>query len=303
MNITVFGGAGFLGSHVCDKLTEAGHQVTIVDLTPSSWLKQGQTMCTGSLLDEAAVAEAVAGADAVFNYAGIADIGEANRRPVDTARVNVLGNVILLEACRLAGVKRYVFASSLYVYGTSGGFYRCSKQSCELYIENYQTMHGLAYTILRYGSLYGPRADLRNAIYRFVAEALATGSVAYYGAPTALREYVHVEDAADCTLEILRPEFENQNVVISGNQPMRVKDLFTMIGEMLGKELQIAYQDDPGSGHYQITPYAFMPKLAKKLTPNLTTDLGQGVLRVMEEIHAAMHPDLRDVGGYFVHND
>ena len=300
MNITVFGGAGFLGSHVCDKLTQAGHQVTIVDLTPSPWLKEGQVMRQGDLLDEAAVAEAVAGADVVFNYAGIADIDEANRRPVDTARVNVLGNVILLEACRLAGVKRYVFASSLYVYGASGGFYRCSKQACELYIENYQVMHGLKHTILRYGSLYGPRADRRNAIHRFVAEALEIGGIAYYGAPTALREYVHVEDAADCTLEILKPAFENQHVVISGNQPMHVGDLFKMIGEMLGKELHIRYQDDPGHGHYQITPYAFMPKLAKKLTPNLTTDLGQGILRVMEEIHSATHPDLQDVGGYFV---
>jgi UDP-glucose 4-epimerase len=136
-----------------------------------------------------------------------------------------------------------------------------------------------------------------------VSEALETGKVAYYGAPTALREYVHVEDAADCTLEILKPEFENQNVVISGNQPMRVGDLFTMIGEMLGKELRVAYQEDPGSGHYQITPYAFMPRLAKKLTPNLTTDLGQGILRVMEEIHNAMRPDLQDVGGYFVHKE
>ena len=300
MNITVFGGAGFLGSHVCDKLTEAGHLVTIVDVAPSLWLQKGQNMRQGDILDEAATAEAVAGADVVFNYAGIADIGEAQRRPVDTVRVNVLGNVILLEACRLAGVKRYVFASSLYVYGASGGFYRCSKQSCELYIDNYRAMHGLNYTILRYGSLYGPRADRRNAIHRFVAEALETGGITYYGAPTALREYVHVEDAAQCTLEILKPEFANQNVVISGNQPMRVGDLFKMIGEMLGKELRIHYQEDPGSGHYQITPYAFMPKLGKKLTPNLTTDLGQGILRVMEEIHTEMHPDLQDVGGYFV---
>ncbi len=122
MNITVFGGAGFLGSHVCDKLTDAGHQVTVADLAPSPWLKEGQTMRQGNLLDEAFVAEAVAGADVVFNYAGIADIGEANRRPVDTARVNVLGNVILLEACRAAGIRRYVFASSLYVYGVSGRF-------------------------------------------------------------------------------------------------------------------------------------------------------------------------------------
>ena len=103
---------------------------------------------------------------------------------------------MILEACRQAGVQRYVFASSLYVYGKSGGFYRCSKQACELYIENYQAMHNLPYTILRYGSLYGPRSDRRNAINRFVYEALSTGGITYYGAPTALREYVHVEDAS-----------------------------------------------------------------------------------------------------------
>ena len=154
VKITVFGGSGFLGSHICDKLSEAGHAVTIVDLHPSPWLRPDQTMLTGNILDEETVRRGVEGADMVFNYAGIADIGEANNRPVDTARINVLGNVMILEACRKEAVKRYVFASSLYVYGKSGGFYRCSKQACEIYIENYQAMHKLPYTILRYGSLY-----------------------------------------------------------------------------------------------------------------------------------------------------
>ena len=300
MNITVFGGSGFLGSHICDKLSEAGHAVTIVDLHPSPFLRPDQTMLAGNILDEETVNRAVAGADMVFNYAGIADIGEANNRPVDTARINVLGNVMVLEACRKAGVKRYVFASSLYVYGKSGGFYRCSKQACELYIENYQAMHNLPYTILRYGSLYGPRSDRRNAINRFVYEALANGAITYYGAPTALREYVHVDDASAATLAVLDPEFENQNIIISGNQPMRVGDLFKMIGEMLGKDLKINFQHDPNSGHYQITPYAFMPKIGRKMIPHLSIDLGQGVLRVMEEIHQELHPDLKELGGYLL---
>ena len=303
MNIVVFGGAGFLGSHICDKLSDAGHIVTIVDLHPSPYLRPDQQMVVGNLLDEDAVNRVVEGADVVFNYAGIADIGEANRRPIDTARVNVVGNVIALEACRLAGVKRYIFASSLYVYGKSGGFYRCSKQSCELYIENYQAMHNLPYTILRYGSLYGPRADRRNAIHRFVCEALETGSITYYGAPTALREYVHVEDAATATLSILGEEFTNENIIIAGNQPMRVGDLFKMMGEMLGRELRIEFQDDPNSGHYQIAPYAFMPRVGKKLVPPLTVDLGQGILRVMEEVHQNLHPDLKNEGGYIVNSD
>lgn len=303
MKIIVFGGSGFLGSHICDKLSEAGHAVTIVDLQPSPWLRPDQTMLTGNILDEEAVNAAVSGAEMVFNFAGIADIGEANNRPVDTARINVLGNVIALEACRKAGVKRYVFASSLYVYGKSGGFYRCSKQASEIYIENYQSMHNLPYTILRYGSLYGPRADRRNAIHRFVYEALTTGGITYYGAPTALREYVHVDDAATATLTVLAPEFENQNIIISGNQPMRVGDLFKMIGEMLGKDLQINFLNDPNSGHYQITPYAFMPKVGRKLVPPLTVDLGQGILRVMEDEHKALHPDLQTEGGYLLPTD
>lgn len=303
MKITVFGGSGFLGSHICDKLSDAGHKVTIVDLQPTPWPRPDQSMLVGSILDEDTVLKAVDGADMVFNYAGIADIGEANNRPVDTVRLNVVGNVIALEACRKAGVKRYVFASSLYVYGKSGGFYRCSKQACEIYIENYQAMHNLPYTILRYGSLYGPRADNRNAIHRFVHEALTTGSITYYGAPTALREYVHVDDASSATLAVLDKDFENQNIIISGNQPMRVGDLFKMIGEMLGKELEIKFQNDPNSGHYQVTPYAFMPKVGRKLVPPLTVDLGQGILRVMEDEHRRLHPELQAEGGYLVPTD
>ncbi|MBQ7738927.1 MAG: NAD(P)-dependent oxidoreductase [Desulfovibrionaceae bacterium] len=300
MKITVFGGSGFLGSHICDKLSEAGHAVTIVDLRPSPWLKESQTMLIGSILDEDLVQKAVQSADVVFNYAGIADIGEANNHPIETARINVLGNVTVLEACRKANVKRYIFASSLYVYGKSGGFYRCSKQSCEIYIENYQAQYNLPYTILRYGSLYGPRADNRNAIHRFIHEALTTGSITYYGAPTAIREYVHVDDASSATLAVLDPEFENQNIIITGNQPMHVGDLFDMIAEMLGKKLDIHYQNDPNSGHYQITPYAFMPRIGRKLVPPLTVDLGQGILRVMEEEHKKLYSSLTTEGGYLV---
>jgi UDP-glucose 4-epimerase len=303
VKITVFGGSGFLGSHICDTLSSAGHAVTIVDLRPSDWLRPDQVMLTGNILDEETVRTGIDGADMVFNYAGIADIGEANNRPVDTARINVVGNVMLLDACRKAKIKRYVFASSLYVYGKSGGFYRCSKQACEIYIENYQAMHNLPYTILRYGSLYGPRADRRNAIHRFVHEALTTGSITYYGSPTALREYVHVDDASTATLAVLSKEFENQNIIISGNQPMRVGDLFKMIGEILGRELNVIYQDDPNSGHYQITPYAFMPKVGRKLMPPLSVDLGQGILRVMEEEHKALHPDQQVAGGYLLPTD
>lgn len=298
MRITVFGGAGFLGSHIADKLSETGHEVTVFDKRPSPWLRPDQRMIVGDILDEKLVDEACASAEMVFNYAGIADIGEANERPLDSARINVMGNLTVLEACRKAAAQRYIFASSLYVYGKSGGFYRCGKQACEIYIENYQASYGLPYTILRYGSLYGPRAGKRNAIERFVGEALSKGEITYYGSPEALREYVHVDDASSATLAVLAPEFANQNIIISGNQPMRIRDLFKMMEEMLGRPLKINYQHDPNSGHYDVTPYAFMPKIGRKLTPPLTVDLGQGILRVMEEEHRGQHPELTPENGY-----
>ena len=300
MNITVFGGSGFLGSHVCDKLSDAGHSVTIFDLHPSPWARPEQHMITGTILDEDAVYKAVEGAEAVYNFAGIADIGESGMRPLDTAKFNILGNVVVLEAARKAGVKRFVFSSSLYVYSKAGGFYRCSKQASELYIENYRQTFGLEYTILRYGSLYGPRADNRNAIYRFVREALENKRIEYFGLPTALREYIHVEDAAECSVEILAPEYANSNIVLSGTQPMRVEELLKMIAEMLGGGIEFDFQGDGKHGHYEITPYSFNPHMGKKMTPRLSTDLGQGILNMIETIHLELNPDLKTELGYLV---
>lgn len=303
MKITVFGGSGFLGSHVCDKLTNAGHDVTIFDIHPSPWLRHNQKMVTGDILDIDSVQTVVAGADTVYNFAGIADIGEAGVKPVETAKYNFLGNVHVLESCRREDVKRFIFASSLYVYSKEGGFYRCSKQASELYIENYREVYGLEYTILRYGSLYGPRADNRNAIYRFVREALETGKISYYGLPTALREYIHVEDAADCSVDVLAPEYANENIVLSGSQPMHVGELLKMIAEMLDKDITFDFQGDGKSGHYELTPYSFSPKVGRKMIPHLSIDLGQGILRTIEDVHRDLNPTLVPTLGYLVREE
>jgi UDP-glucose 4-epimerase len=291
MKITVFGGAGFLGSHAADKLSLAGHEVTIFDCRQSPWLRPDQKMILGDILDDQAVARAVAGAEAVYNFAGLADLGEANDKPVETVSVNVLGNVKILEAARRARARRFVLASSLYVYGQSGGFYRCSKQACELYVEGYHQAYGLEYTILRYGSLYGPRADQRNGIYKFIREAMETGSITYSGTADAVREYINVEDAALCSVEILAPEFANANIILTGSQAMRVADLFKMIGEILGRPIACRYKADPRSVRYDLTPYVFQPRPGQKMAPRCSMDLGQGLLIIMDEIYRELHPE------------
>jgi UDP-glucose 4-epimerase len=276
-----------VGSHVADALTDAGHEVTIFDAADSAWRRPEQRFTAGDVTDEAAVASAVEGQEAVYNFAGISDIDEARRRPVDTVKVNIGGNVQLLEACAAAGVGRYLFASSIYVFSETGSFYRVSKQAAELYVEEYQREHGLDYTILRYGTLYGPRADARNSVHRYLRQALAERRVQATGTGDELREYIHVEDAARLSVDVLAPEFSGEQVVLTGQQAMRYRDLLELIREIVGEDVAIELAEPTGEGvHYAITPYHFRPRKARKLVANHYVDLGQGLLDCLHEIDA-----------------
>lgn len=286
MKITVFGGSGFLGSHVADALLGVSDDVSIFDVRPSPYLKKGQKMLLGDILDEGAVEAAVEGRDVVYNFAGIADIDDAHDRPLDTVRANILGNTIVLEACRRQHVKRFVYASSVYVYSQSGSFYRNSKEACELLTESYQSVYGLPYTIIRYGSLYGPRADDRNWIYKILKQALTEKKITRFGNGEEIREYIHVQDAARCSVDILSAEYENQHVVITGHQSTKIRDLLMMIREILGNEIELEYiPSKAGDVHYAITPYSFNPKIGKKLVSHYYLDMGQGIINCLAELH------------------
>jgi len=285
MKILVLGGSGFLGSHVCDQLSKAGHKVRIFDLMTSPWLSNDQEMMVGDMLDENTLAKAISGCEVVYNFAAISDLDEALSNPIKTTRINVLGNVILLEACRKANIQRYIYASTLYVYSRDGGFYRCSKQSAEHYVEEYQRVYGLDYTILRYGSLYGPRSDNRNGLWRIVKNALDTGKVTYAGSPETMREYIHVEDAARSSVTILENDFLNQHVILTGQNSMKEMDLLKILAEILGfPQNTTKFIESNQTGHYIRTPYAYQPKLGRKYASPIHVDLGQGLLQLIEEV-------------------
>jgi UDP-glucose 4-epimerase len=287
--VCVVGGSGFLGSHVADVLSEAGYAVRIYDRKPSPWLRFDQSMYIGDLLDAAAVEEAVRGCEVVYNFAALADLNDALNKPLETISFNVLGNAYVMEACRKNGVERFLYASTVYVYSRQGGFYRCSKQAAEHYVEEYQNSYGLDYTILRYGSLYGPRADASNGLYRVVKKAMETGVVSYAGSADALREYIHVEDAARASVAALGDEFRNQSVVLTGHEAMRVLDLLGMLSEILGLDKPVHFEEIDQPGHYVRTPYAYQPKLGRKYVPPMHVDLGQGLIQLIDEIRHRKH--------------
>ena len=282
----VFGGAGFVGSHVADYLSDADYQVTIYDKKKSHWLRADQEMVVGDIKDKEEVSQAIVGTDVVYNFAALADINKALKKPAETVSINILGNINVIEACHTHGVKRFVYASTVYVHSREGGFYRCSKQASESYVEEYQRLYGLNYTILRYGSLYGPRADNSNGLYRVVKSALNEGVVKYAGNINSMREYIHVEDAAKASVDILSDEFKNENIVLTGQEPMRVSEMLNMLAEILNiKESKIEFVEDNYEGHYVRTPYAYQPRLGKKYIPPVHVDLGQGLLQVIDEIN------------------
>ncbi len=284
-NVCVIGGSGFIGSHVADAFSHAGDSVRILDRTPSRYLRPDQRMIVGDALDPQTVTEAIKGCDIVLHFAAISDLDIARLQPVETARVNVLGTVQILDACRSAGVGRFIYASSMYVYSREGGFYRCSKQAAEAYVEEFSQCFGLEHTILRFGSIYGPRSDASNGVYRLVRAALLHGRVEYPGDPNAVRQYVHVRDVAQACLLCTKPEHVNRRLVITGTESIPVRDFLGMICEILGLPPDSASFSSTGlPGHYARTPYAYVPKLGLKLHLPTSVDLGEGLLQLTQEL-------------------
>src|SRR3989344_3983086 len=292
MKIIVFGGGGFLCSYVADALTEAGHNVRIFGRAKSEYLKPGQEMIIGDITDQAAFEAAVLGYEVVYNFAAVADIDVAKNNPIEVVKVNILGNTYALEAARKVGAKRFVYASSVYAYSRFGAFYSDSKLASEKITETYQRQYGLPFTILRYGSLYGPaRSNHLSSINKFINQAIKEKKISYPGTGEEVREHIHVRDAARLSVEILTPEFENQHILITGHQALKSRDVLIMIKEMLNYDVQIEFLNLGNREHYHITGYSFQPGLAKRLIPNMSTDIGQGLLELIAEAHREIYPE------------
>lgn len=285
MKAIVFGGSGFMGSHTADILTERGHTVKIFDINESAYLQKGQEMIIGDILDADKVKNAAKGCDYVYNFAGIADMDDASTKPAETIKLNVIGNINIMEAALSAQAERFVYASTIYVYSQKGGFYRCSKQASELYIEEYSRRFGLNFTILRYGTLYGTRADEKNSVYNYLKQAVENNRIISTGSEDVVRDYINVRDAARLSVDILSKEYNNQHIIISGHHPMKFKELTQMIREILGKNISVKFTKKKDPDHYDYTPYSFTPKIGRKLVNHCYLDMGQGLLECLHEMH------------------
>src|SRR6201998_686165 len=194
MRVLVTGGSGFIGSHVVDKLRARGHEPVIYDLRPSPWHVDSERpveTVLGSITDREALERALHSCDAVAHLAAVADVNDVHASPEEAERVNARGTVAVLEAARRAGVKRIVYASTIWVYSDTESevvdeetllpppahLYTSTKLAGELYCKAYQELYGIDYTILRFGIPYGPRAREAAGIPAFVGKGLRGGAV------------------------------------------------------------------------------------------------------------------------------
>lgn len=279
--IVVFGGSGFIGSHVADLLSDEGYDVHLFDRTQSKYLRTDQTMIVGDVLDKELVGRAVEGARYVYHFAGIADIGDAYNKPIAAIETNILSTTYILDACVKYKVQKFMFASTIYVYSNHGSFYRATKQACELIIECYAKEFNLSFSIMRYGSLYGKRATINNSIKKMISQAIQSNKITREGDGSEVRDYINVKDAALASFKLLFEGPESKYVMITGNQTYKISEILKMIKEMFSNEIEIEYTSTGLKEHYQVTPYNFKPNVAKKYTLDFNHDFGQGVLEAM----------------------
>ena len=186
MNIMITGGLGYIGSHTVIRSAQKGNKIFIIDnlknsnisnltkikrLTKKNVFFYNLDILNYKKIKKILIKKKI---DIVFHFAALADLNQAMSKPHDTVNYNILGTVNLLELCKKYKVKRFVFASSIYVNSKQGGFYRSSKRAAEDYVEEYNQRYNLNFTILRFGSLYGERSDKNNGVRKIIESGIGS---------------------------------------------------------------------------------------------------------------------------------
>jgi UDP-glucose 4-epimerase len=251
VRVLVTGGSGFIGSHVVDKLRSRGHEPVIYDLRPSPWhLDPAHPVDTvlGSITDREALERALHSCDAVAHLAAVADVNDVHASPEDAERVNARGTVAVLEACRRAGVKRVLYASTIWVYSDTESdvvnedtllpppshLYTSTKLAGELYCKSYQELYGIDYTILRFGIPYGPRAREAAVIPAFVNKAFKGEPLTLSGDGMQSRRFVYVEDLADGVAAGLDDVATNRVYNLVSDENVTIKQIAELVQEIVG---------------------------------------------------------------------
>ena len=291
MKALVIGGSGFLGSHVSEMLAKKKINVTIFDIKKGSWFKKGQKFIRGNILNYKALSKAIKGTDVVYNFAALASLDLARFRPLETANINIIGTINILLCCKKFKVKRFIYASSIYANSEQGGFYGASKKASEDFVEKFFQIYHLNYTILRFGSLYGTRADSSNGVNNLIDHAIKKNFLYYKGSMKAARKYIHVKDAAVLCLKALQNKYKNKYINITGRKKIKVKNLMKILSKLLNISYKrIKFSNKKNEGHYVFEPIKYKPRMGTNVPLRFYKNLNKSLEDLIMERKRYLRP-------------
>jgi UDP-glucuronate 4-epimerase len=308
MRILVTGGAGFIGSHLAEKLLNVGHEVVILDDFNDFYDPQIKHANIAGFAKDVAIShvdlrdndsvrtvfrrEKV---DAIVHLAARAGVRPSIQSPRLYYDTNVIGTLHLLEAASVTGVKRFVFASSSSVYGASKTVpfseeqhltqtlspYGATKIGGEFLCSTYSHLYQMRVVALRYFTVYGPRQRPDLAIHQFTRRIYAGQPIDQFGDGTTQRDYTYIDDIIQGTIAALDYDGRMYDVFNLGeSQTIQLKDLISAIENTLGKKAKINQLPEQ-SGDMPLT-YADTSKARKLLDYNPTTKLSEGLPRFID---------------------
>jgi len=272
MNFLVTGGAGFIGSHVCERLLHDGHSVWAFDDLNDFYdpqfkrrnLRDIQSLAKpfeffhGDVCDAAALAELFSSVkfDQVIHLAARAGVRPSIAQPALYQRVNVEGTVNVLEAARQAGVKKITIASSSSVYGVNAKVpfserdlvfsavspYAASKLACEALGHAWHHLYQMDVAMLRFFTVYGPRQRPDLAIHKFTKLIDAGRPIPVFGDGSTARDHTHIADILEGVIACTRREFGFEIINLGESQTVKLSELITLIENALGKRAVIDRQ-------------------------------------------------------------
>jgi UDP-glucose 4-epimerase len=250
--VLVTGGAGFIGSHVVDKLVAAGHEPRILDVRPSQH-HAGVDTTIGDMCVLEDVLRAADGCDAIAHLAAAADVGEVQQDPLGSEQLNARGTACVLEAARRLEIGRVVYASTIWVYSDveaehvdeetalapPAHLYTATKLAGELYCRSYRELYSVESTILRFGIPYGPRARPAAVIPIFVRKALAGEPLTLAGGGLQTRRFVYVEDIAEGVVAGLAPQAADRTYNLVGDEEVTIREIAERVRDEVGDGVEL----------------------------------------------------------------
>jgi UDP-glucuronate 4-epimerase len=305
MKVLITGAAGFIGSHLCERLLRDGRQVLGVDNFDDFYDPQIKRrniadclkndnfeLVEADIRDRAAIGEAVGkGVDVIVHLAAKAGVRPSIDQPLLYADVNINGTTVLLEAAKEQGIGKFIFASSSSVYGNNEKVpfseddnvdfpispYAATKKAGELICHTYQHLYGMSITCLRYFTVYGPRQRPDLAIHKF-ARLIEDGKpISIYGDGTMSRDFTYIDDIMDGTVAAMEKCGGFHIYNLGESRPITVSELVVEIEKALCKKAIKEYVP-PQPGDVERT-YADVTKAINELGYNPKTKIEDGLAK------------------------